>query len=183
MSTQTESGSSGAATQVVDAAKERVSQAGDAAAEAAGRGEQSLGEQLDRRSTDMGSQLRSTAASMRRASQESRQQGNATPAQLTDRVADTVDRLGGYLEQTSGHQIVHDVEGYARRNPAAIAGVGLLVGFVAARMLRASSGQRSATIPPQSYEYTRGERLGYGPTTSLSPRPATAPPADVGELA
>jgi hypothetical protein len=181
MSTQTESGSPGTAPQVVEEARKRVSQAGDVAAEAVEQGEQSVGEQLDRRSTDIGSQLRSTAGTMRRASQEARQQGDTTPAQLTDRVADTMDRLGGYLEHTSGHQIVHDIEGYARRNPAAIAGVGLIAGFVAARMLRASSGQRSVVAPPQSHEYTGGERLGYGPTTSMSP--STIRPSDVGELA
>jgi hypothetical protein len=64
--------------------------------------------------------------------------------------ADRVERLGGYLEQRRGGEIMHDVENFARRRPWLIAGVGVLVGVAAARFVKASSEQRYGDGRPGS---------------------------------
>jgi uncharacterized protein YjbJ (UPF0337 family) len=121
--------------QVAGQAQEKASEVAD---QARGR----LQDQLDQRSRDIGQQLRSSAGAFRSASSQLREQGPAPAANLIERGADQVERLGSYLERASGHQLLDDVENLGRRNPWAVILSGATLGFAAARMLRASSSKR-----------------------------------------
>jgi hypothetical protein len=70
--------------------------------------------------------------------------------------ADRIDRLGGYLDRTSGTELVRDVEDFARRRPWMVAGMGLVVGLAASRFLKASSERRYGG------SLRAGGRYGYG---------------------
>ena len=61
---------------------------------------------------------------------------------MTGQAADRIERLGTYLEQKSGDELMRDVESFARRRPWMLAGVGMLAGVAAARFMKASSEQR-----------------------------------------
>ena len=61
---------------------------------------------------------------------------------MTEGAADRIERFGGYLEQTSGDELLRDVEDFARRRPWMVAGIGLVVGLAASRFLKASSERR-----------------------------------------
>ena len=52
---------------------------------------------------------------------------------------DQLERLGGYLERTSGVELVRDMEDFARRRPWIFAGAGLVAGLASSRFLKASS--------------------------------------------
>jgi hypothetical protein len=77
-----------------------------------------------------------------------------------DQAADRAERLGGYLQNSDGDQILRDVEDFGRRNPWAVAAGGLLLGFAASRLLKASSSQRYQSS--QSDFANRGTDYGSG---------------------
>ena len=132
---------------LADEVTTRVQDAGSAAQEkAAELGEQGkarLRDQFDQRSSQAGTQMRSLAKALRRSGDELGSEGNGrTAQQLTGQAADRIERLGGYLEQKSGDELMRDVEAFARRRPWMLASLGALVGAAAARFMKASSEQR-----------------------------------------
>jgi hypothetical protein len=120
----------------------------DKAREAAGQARGRVSQEVDRRSTQAGEQVRSNAGDARSVAEELRKQGKDTPARYVDQAADRAERLGGYLKESDGDRILRDVEDFARRNPGAVAAGGLVLGFAASRMLKASSGERYRSSLP-----------------------------------
>lgn len=112
------------------------------AEEVSGQVSSRVREQVDTRSTQVGEQITSVADAMRRAGRSLRDEGNDTPAKVTDAVAQRADRLGSYLRESDGDGILRDVENLARRQPWLFAAGGLALGLVASRFLKASSGGR-----------------------------------------
>ena len=143
--------------QASSAVQGAASTAQEKAGELSAQGKSRLSEQLDRRTTDVGSQAREMAHALRESSDRMRDDGNGNAAGMGTQVADQVERLGSYLEQKRGDEILRDVENLARRRPWMIAGVGLLAGIAASRFLKASSERRY--VPPQG-RYV-GESGGY----------------------
>lgn len=130
---------------LADQASEKVQEAASVAKEKAGdlreQGSARLRDQFDQRSSQAGTQVRSLAHALRRSGDElSEEQSGA--AQLTEQAAERLERVGGYLEQKSGDDLLRDMEAFARRRPWMLAGLGLLAGVAAARFVKASSEQR-----------------------------------------
>jgi hypothetical protein len=101
-----------------------------------------LKEQVDQRSTDAGQQVNTVADDVRTVAGELRNQGKDKPAQYAEQAAERVQSVGQWLERSDGDQILRDVEGFARRNPWAVAAGGVVLGLAASRFLKASSGER-----------------------------------------
>lgn len=133
-------------------------------------------EQVDQRSTQAGEQVRSTAQALRSTSEKLREEGRDGPARAADRAAEQAEKVGGYLERSDGDRILGDVEDFARRQPLAVAAIGLALGFAASRFLKASSRsryelsggydawQRRRTSPyPSEPSITSGTGTGTGP--------------------
>lgn len=151
----------GAAGQAQEKAQEVASQAQDKAREAAGQARGRMREQVDQRSTHLGRQVSENAGDARTIAEDLRKQGKDTPARYVDQAADRAERLGGYLEHSDGDRILRDVEDFGRRNPWAIAASGLLIGFAASRMLKASSSDRYRSSQSNgSTELSNGNREG-----------------------
>jgi hypothetical protein len=123
-------------------AREVAGQAQDKAGEARDKARGRMSQEVDRRSTQAGEQVTANASEARSVADELRKQGKDTPARYVEQAADRAERLGGYLQESDGDRILRDVEDFARRNPWAVAAGGLVLGFVASRMLKASSGDR-----------------------------------------
>jgi hypothetical protein len=132
-------GNEGLAGQATDRAQEAASVAQEKAADLKQQGSARLRDQLDQRSTEAGSQARAVASSLRSSSESVRGDGNDGAARLLEQAGGQIDRLGGYLEQKSGDEMMRDIENMARRRPWMIAGVGLLAGIAIARFVKASS--------------------------------------------
>jgi hypothetical protein len=122
-------------------------------------------QELQTRSTQAGSQLQSTAAAMRRTTQQLRQEGNEGPAKAVEFVAERTERFAGYLTGAHADQILRDVEAFGRRQPWLAAIGGATVGFVASRFLKASSSARyrrsalqTGSQPPPQPERSTGDR-------------------------
>jgi len=101
-----------------------------------------LKEQVDQRSTQAGQQVNTVADDVRTVAGELRNQGKDKPAQYAEQAAERVQNVGQWLERSDGDQILRDVEGFARRNPWAVAAGGVVLGLAASRFLKASSGER-----------------------------------------
>jgi len=135
-------GANGAAETAQDKAKEAAGQAQDKAREAADHARGRVRDQVDQRSTQMGEQIGSGAGDARSVAEQLRNQGKQTPARYVEQAADRAERLGGYLRESDGDQLLNDVEDFARRNPWAVALGGLAIGFATSRLLKASSSNR-----------------------------------------
>jgi ElaB/YqjD/DUF883 family membrane-anchored ribosome-binding protein len=101
-----------------------------------------LRQQLDTRTTDVGRQARSIAQALRQSGQNLRGDGNSQAAGVTEGAAERVEQLGRYFERVDGDQMLRDAERFARQRPWLLAGIGLLGGLVASRMMKASSERR-----------------------------------------
>lgn len=119
-----------------------ASAAQEKASELREQGSARLRDQFDQRSTQTGSQARSLAEALRRSGNDLSNEGNGNAAQLTRQAADRIERLGSYLEQKRGDELMRDVETFARKRPWLLAGIGMLTGVAAARFMKASSEQR-----------------------------------------
>lgn len=133
-----------AADQTGDVARTAVAGARETAAGAAETARSRAREQLDRRSTGWGESVSGTAGDVRSVSDELRKQGKEGPAKAADKAAEQAERIGAYLQEKDADALLHDVEDFGRRRPWAVAGIGLLLGIAAARMLKASSSSRYA---------------------------------------
>jgi ElaB/YqjD/DUF883 family membrane-anchored ribosome-binding protein len=123
-------------------ASEAKEQVQEKAKEGVGQARDKVREQVDRRSTQAGEQVRSAAGDVRTVADELRKQGKDAPARYAEQAADRAERLGGYLHDADGDRILRDVEEYARRNPWAVVAGGVTLGFMASRLLKASSKER-----------------------------------------
>jgi hypothetical protein len=150
-------------------AREVAGQAQDRAREAARQARGRVRQEVDRRSTQAGEQVSSNASDARSVADELRKQGKDAPARYVEQAAARAERLGGYLQESDGDRILRDGEDFARRKPLAVA-AGLLVGFAASRLLKASSGDRyRSSLSTQSNGTTGvnpGEAVGHGTRAS-----------------
>jgi hypothetical protein len=97
--------------------------------------------QVDERSSQLGEQLHGAVQALRQAEQTMEQEG--TPgSQLVERAAAEVERTARYLSESDGRRVLNDLEGVGRRNPWAVIGGGIVLGFLGARFLKASSSRR-----------------------------------------
>lgn len=166
----------GEATPTGDRAKEQVQDKAQAAQEKVKEGAATLQsrvrEQVDRRSTQAGEQMSSSAQALRSTSQHLHEEGQDGPARAAERAADRAERLGGYLTESDADRILRDIEDFGRRQPLAVAAVGIAAGFAASRFLKASSSARYASQtwqPPALGEGHGSDAPGTAsPTTGLA---------------
>ena len=154
-STAPQGQSDGAAAQAQQKAQEVAGQAKEQAQQAAGQAKSQLRTQVDQRSTQAGEQVSSTASDVRSVSETLREQGKEKPAELADKAATQIDKVGSYLTGSDADRILHDVEDFARQRPWAVIAGGMALGFAASRFLKASSSERYSTRAqqlPNSYD-------------------------------
>jgi hypothetical protein len=146
-----------------------------------------LKEQVDQRSTQAGEQVNTVAGDVRSVAGELRNQGKDKPAQYAEQAAERVQNVGQWLERSDGDQILRDVEGFARRNPWAVAAGGLVLGLAASRFLKASSSERYRSSLSSANgsngnsgaefggggEFSRGAEFSRGEGSLISTEPRT----------
>jgi hypothetical protein len=147
-------------------AKERVQ---DTARDVKGQTRDQLRSQLADRSTEVGEQAASAAQALRRSSSQLREDGNERLAVMLDAVADRGQRLGEYLQDADGEQLLRDIEEFARRQPWLMVGGSVVVGFLGSRFVKASSHDR--------YQSSRAGSPGH--VSALPTASQTAAPDDV----
>jgi uncharacterized protein YjbJ (UPF0337 family) len=183
----------GATEQAQDKAKDVAGQAQEKARDAGQQVRGRVSEQVGQRSTQAGEQVTGTAEDMRSFAQQLREQGKDRPAQYAEQAADRTERVGGYLRDADGDRILHDMEDFGRRNPWAVVAGGIALGFVASRMLKASSSERYRSTTRQPYhdggtsgresapgaggaDYATGAGTGYATGAGIGTRPSQFEP-------
>jgi hypothetical protein len=159
--TASETGREGLVGQATSQVQDAASTAQEKAVELKEQGKGKLGEALGQRTSEAGEGARKLAQALRRSGEQMRAQDDSghVPA-IAGGAADRIEQLGGYLERTSGDDLLRDVEGFARRRPWVVAGLGLMAGLAASRFLKASSERRYAGSL-EGRELSRGSS--YGP--------------------
>lgn len=116
--------------QVTQTAQQTVAQATDTAKQQANR-------QLDKVSDG----LEQVAQTLYQAGESLRENNQATVGSYVDKAAGQVERASTYVRVRSVEEIIEDVQAYARREPVVTIGVALGIGFIGARLLKASLGR------------------------------------------
>ena len=140
-----------------------------------------LREQVDDKTTKAGRETRKIADAMRRTGEQLRtESGDGTATRVTSAVADRLERAGGYLESARGDDLLRDAERFARERPWMVALGSAAVGFLASRLLKASSDSRYAASQRTSTPRAGADwQQPYEPATSRSVR-TTAPAYSTG---
>jgi hypothetical protein len=132
--TTEESGAGGTRAQIREVKDQVVGQAKDtfrkARDSAAGSLSNSRNETADR--------ISGIAAAFRRTSDSLRSENQGRVANLTDSLAEQVERLSSYLREHDLKDVRNDVESLARRQPAVAIGAALALGMLGARFLKSS---------------------------------------------
>ena len=121
--------------QAADKAQEQVGQAKN-------RAREQVRDQVSQRSTEAGERVRSAAGDVRvgrRASCAARARTRPRASRAGGRPCRAAGRLPA---RADGDRILRDVEDFGRRHPWAVVAGGLALGFVASRLLKASSSER-----------------------------------------
>jgi len=144
---------------VAEQAKEKASQV---ASQARDQATSQIAQQKDRAAEGLGS----FAGALRQTSEQLRTQDQAGITQYVDSVADRVERFASYLQDRDIGEMVDEIEGFARRQPALFLGGAFLVGLIGARFLKSSGRQTTMTgsypIVSRRDYYQPGQS--YGPT-------------------
>jgi ElaB/YqjD/DUF883 family membrane-anchored ribosome-binding protein len=114
-------------------------QAKERAQDAASKAKDRASAQVDERTTQAGEQIGEQAQALDGVAGELREQGREGPAKVAEQASQRVKKAGEYLRQADGEELVGKAQQIAQENPAAAAAVGAAAGFVAGRVLKASS--------------------------------------------
>ena len=114
--------------------------------------------QIDARTTQAGEQVSATARAMRSTGEQLRRQGDDRAAAAVEKVAEHGQRLGSYLSEADGERVLREAEDFARRQPWLVAGAGVMLGFVAARFVKATSADRYRTTSSVGYRPAGAQR-------------------------
>jgi ElaB/YqjD/DUF883 family membrane-anchored ribosome-binding protein len=165
-STASNGGDGGVKEQAQEKAQEVREQAGEQVRKATGQARDRARDQVDQRSTQLGEQVHGHANDLRDVAQQLRDQGKEGPAKIADQVADRAHSAGSWMKESDADRILSDVEDFARSNPWAVAAGGLALGFVASRVLKASSSRR---YEQRGTAATAGQLPPAGGTTPARP--------------
>jgi hypothetical protein len=100
--------------------------------------------EVDKRSSDLGQRAGSVASDLRQVGEQLEGQDNSQAAKLAGSAADRAERVASYLDDADGQRLLSDVEDLGRRQPWLVLAGGVAFGIAAARLLKASSGERYA---------------------------------------
>ena len=124
-------------------AREAGQQARDAAQQAVGQARSRVRQEVDNRTTQVGEQISSNAQDVRGMAQELRNQGKEGLADLVEKGTERAEQTADYLKNADADSLQRDLENFARGRPWAVIVGGLTLGFVASRLIKASSSQGS----------------------------------------
>lgn len=101
-----------------------------------------LREQTEMRAAQVSDQLDAVAQAMRKSGHQLHADGNEQAGKIVDGATSAMERVSGYLGEADGNKMLRDVENFGRRAPWGMIGIGVGIGLVAARFLKASSTNR-----------------------------------------
>lgn len=160
---------------VTGAVQEAAHQVQEKASELRSQASSRVRQEVETRSSQVGQQTKVAGETLRKAGHSLREQGNEPLAGLFDNLAGRVENVGRYFAGANGDRLLRDVEQLARRKPWAAGGVAVVAGFLASRILKASSSRRySASFDGRTDARQATSRDSTAPIPAGSGRPAPA---------
>jgi hypothetical protein len=98
-------------------------------------------DQIDTQMTQAGLSLATVADAVETLSDQLRRGNQALLADYADRAGGQVDQLATYLRQSDPNKVLHDIEDFARREPALFLAGAFAIGLLGTRFLKSSSSQ------------------------------------------
>ncbi len=95
-------------------------------------------------------ELGNLAQALRQTGTQLRQKDQKAVAQYTEKAAQQIDRVSGYLSNRDVDQLIEEGEGLAKRNPELFLGVTFGLGLLAARFIKSSRQRRYSESHQQS---------------------------------
>ena len=139
---------------VTDKTKETIGQVAD-----------TTKQQADNQRERLATGIHQMAESLRQTGEVLSEHDQTLAGDYTRKAATHVERVAGYIRESSIDQIVGDVEDFARREPALMLGGAFVVGFLAARFLKAGGRSGGGQPDYQAMQYrpmSRDRRVSNG---------------------
>lgn len=152
-------------------AREAAGEIRDEARRVTGEVKDEVEDRADRWSNSLGRRGETLARALHSASDTLRDDGEGGLADLADRAARQVHRMGRYLENEDPAGMMDDLEQTGRSNPAAFLGMAFAAGVLGGRLLRASSPGNGHAQDPQAPGRSRDLQDRAGVTAPPSPSP------------
>ncbi|GJL64542.1 MAG: hypothetical protein NPIRA04_31960 [Nitrospirales bacterium] len=92
-------------------------------------------------------ELGNLAQALRQTGAQLRQKDQTAVAKYTDKAAQQIDRVSGYLSNRDMDQLIDEGEALARRNPELFIGLTFGLGLLAARFIKSSRQRRNSQQP------------------------------------
>jgi ElaB/YqjD/DUF883 family membrane-anchored ribosome-binding protein len=130
---------------MIDEAKEKARQAASEAQRTLASELRARAESSRERAADT---LDSVAHALTQSGKQLRTENQTVPSDYVERFGGQLRRASDYLRSTSSDDLVRNAEDFARRQPALFLGGAFALGFLAARLIRASqAGSTEGSIP------------------------------------
>jgi hypothetical protein len=143
-----------------DKVKEKASQVTDqaqqAASQATDRAQQQAKSQIATRKEQAVGNLTDVSQAVSQVGSQLRQNDHDTLAQYADMAAQQVNRVASYLRERNVNEILDEVQGAARRQPALFLAGAFALGVLGARFLKSSSPQSGSRYGTSGY-YRQGD--------------------------
>jgi hypothetical protein len=104
------------------------------------------------------------AETLKSSSEDLRDRGEERVSHYVEQAAEQVERIATYLQDTDVADVVHRVERFARREPAAFMAGAFAVGFLASRLLKSSQPETNY-LPATTDGITEGYNVSGGYST------------------
>jgi len=117
--------------------------------------------------------LDDVAHAVRQTGSQLRSQEQTGVAQYADKAAEQIEHLSGFLREHDVEDLMHEAEGFGRRQPLVFLGGAFFLGFLGARFIRSSSrpdSHEKMRRPSRRSEYQRP----IGPPSRAEERDAAA---------
>jgi hypothetical protein len=131
-----------------------------------------LRDQTEARAGQASAELRAVSDALRRSGHALHADGRSASASAVDGITQGIERLSSYLGSTSGDRMLQDVESFGRRRPWGMVGLGLGLGLVASRFVKASSSSRYPGPQQPQQSPQRATPPAALPAAPPEPRPA-----------
>lgn len=149
--------------ETASAAQQKVGETAAVAKEQVTRKAAEMGEQakstVDSRMNEVAHELGSVAEAVRQTTHEVAGDDNTVVARYGERLAGQIEGISSYLNNNGVEQVLDDLQGFARRQPAMFLGGAFMLGIVVGRFLRSSADRGYG----YDQEYTGGS---YGGQTN-----------------
>jgi hypothetical protein len=169
--------------QAKQGAQQAVQQGQQAAGKLVEQAKSQVRDQLASKKDQAAGTLEGVAQALQVAVDHLREQGHEGIGHYGERAAQQVTRMSSYLNEKNVDEVIGEVSELARRQPAVVLGAAVVLGVVAARFLKSSSGNSQSMTGSGSHAmipYQGGEsQLPAAPTQGLN----TLSSSDVSPLA